>query len=320
MSTSVGFGRIISRDLTQHYDYQTRGYHHDISRTSSVKDLLGNVLYFGLRTALRVGALGLRVINAIVHIPVVICNFDLFKSKVKLAGLSAFRLLTPIAQIPLAIVGSLIKGLAPFESWQQKGVVLLRLSHEIDNYFDQLELDIAGEADEVEGSDFQMNLIFPTYVRDNGRIDGMRRSITGGHVRIVERLIRNGYSIDTVDRDGNSLLHLALMNRQEGVARRLIELDANFSLKNEAGNTPLHLAAEYGCIGIVQLLKEKGARRVQGIEGIVEKMPLFPAGAEHLVSEFFDYTTDSRNVRNLTPFDLATLCGRQQAANLLRED
>lgn len=113
------------------------------------------------------------------------------------------------------------------------------------------------------------------------------------------------------------------MNRQERVARRLVELDANFSLKNEAGNTPLHLAAKYGCTGIVQLLKGKSARRVEGIEGIVEKMPLFPAEAEHLVSEvseFFDYTTDSRNGNGLTPLNLAMLCGRQQAASLLRKD
>ena len=59
------------------------------------------------------------------------------------------------------------------------------------------------------------------------------------------------------------------------------KVDKVFSLKNEEGNTPLHLAAEYGCTGIVRLLKEKGAKRVEGIEGIVEKMPLFPAGAEH---------------------------------------
>lgn len=110
------------------------------------------------------------------------------------------------------------------------------------------------------------------------------------------------------------------MNRQERVARRLVELDANFSLKNKAGNTPFHLAAKYGCTGIVQLLKGKSARRVEEIEGIVEKMPLFPAEAEHLVSEFFDYTTDSRNGNGLTPLNLVMLCGRQQAASLLRKD
>jgi len=165
MSTSGGFGRIISRGLTKHYDFQTKGYDDDISRTSSAKDLVGNVLYFGVRTALRVCALGLRMINAIMHVPAIFIDIGSFTSKVKLSGLSAFRLLTPIIQIPLAVVGSLIKRLASSESWQHKGIVLLRIAHEIDNYLDQFELDIAGKKDEIEGSDALMNLTFPPYVR-----------------------------------------------------------------------------------------------------------------------------------------------------------
>ena len=107
MSTSAGFGRIIGRDLTKHYDYESRSS--KVSRLSGIKDLVGNAAYFSLRGALRVCTIALRILDAIAHIPTIFCNPDTFVQKIKLVGLSAARLITPPVQIFLSTIGSALK-------------------------------------------------------------------------------------------------------------------------------------------------------------------------------------------------------------------
>ena len=57
------------------------------------------------------------------------------------------------------------------------------------------------------------------------------------------------------DNNGNSYLHLAVMNQNEKVVKILINKGININMQNKLGNTALQLAYEYGNITIIKLLK-----------------------------------------------------------------
>ena len=52
--------------------------------------------------------------------------------------------------------------------------------------------------------------------------------------------------INNVDEAGNTLLHLAVEDRDLAEVDRLINEGANINIQNEDGETALHMAAEEG--------------------------------------------------------------------------
>ena len=60
------------------------------------------------------------------------------------------------------------------------------------------------------------------------------------------------------DNNGNSYLHLAVMNQNENVVKTLINKGINLNMQNKLGNTPLHLAYELGNNTIITLLTNNG--------------------------------------------------------------
>ena len=58
--------------------------------------------------------------------------------------------------------------------------------------------------------------------------------------------------------DGNSYLHLAVINQNEDIVKALIKKGINLNIQNKVGNTALHLAYEYGNSSIIKLLTQKG--------------------------------------------------------------
>lgn len=90
------------------------------------------------------------------------------------------------------------------------------------------------------------------------------RHIPGGYARVIDRCIRKGFDINTADKNGNTLLHLAADGREAAV-KYLLSRGANTNLRNKHGRTPLFLAAGRGFgVGdssseIVKLLIQHGA-------------------------------------------------------------
>ncbi|MUG98766.1 hypothetical protein F7734_43330 [Scytonema sp. UIC 10036] len=81
-----------------------------------------------------------------------------------------------------------------------------------------------------------------------------------GDVDVVRNAIFAGVDIDTVDTDGNSGLHLAILHDQLDVVRFLIEAGANIEIKHERyETTPLITAVTRGQLEIVQFLIDSGA-------------------------------------------------------------
>ena len=60
------------------------------------------------------------------------------------------------------------------------------------------------------------------------------------------------------DKEGNSYLHLAVINQNEKVVNLLIKKGININMQNKFGNTALHLAYEYGNNLIISMLINNG--------------------------------------------------------------
>lgn len=86
--------------------------------------------------------------------------------------------------------------------------------------------------------------------------------IPGGYARVIDLCIARGFDINTADKNGNTLLHLAADGKVSAV-KYLLSRGANTNLRNKDGLTPLHLAAGRGFHGsspeIVKLLVQHGA-------------------------------------------------------------
>ena len=67
-----------------------------------------------------------------------------------------------------------------------------------------------------------------------------------GRVGEVEEMLLRGIPIDTVDDNGNTILHVGCQNGSKRIARLAIKYGADINKVNYAGNTPLYFAMKYG--------------------------------------------------------------------------
>ena len=73
------------------------------------------------------------------------------------------------------------------------------------------------------------------------------------------QLLGKGASIEAMNTDDNTPLHLAIENGHSHIVELFLEHDAPVEAMDKNSNTPLHLAAKCGHTGIVELLLWKGA-------------------------------------------------------------
>ncbi|KAJ8126083.1 hypothetical protein O1611_g7554 [Lasiodiplodia mahajangana] len=88
-------------------------------------------------------------------------------------------------------------------------------------------------------------------------------AIVGGHEGTMTCLIEHGARLEHLDNQDRSALHLAILERREGLLRRLLDhCDGNETLLNcsdSSGLTPLLTAIDAGFDAGVQLLLQYGA-------------------------------------------------------------
>ena len=71
-----------------------------------------------------------------------------------------------------------------------------------------------------------------------------------------------GANVDTLTKDGNTALHLAVEERRKDCTRLLLANGSKPDVRNTRdGDTPLHIAAGRGDEQIVKLLLQKGANK-----------------------------------------------------------
>jgi hypothetical protein len=87
-----------------------------------------------------------------------------------------------------------------------------------------------------------------------------RSAYDGRHLEILRLLLEKGVDVNMRDGHGcGTLLHDASLHGQAGVARLLLEHDADVNARGDADRIPLHFACRYGHTEVVQLLLEYGA-------------------------------------------------------------
>ncbi len=93
----------------------------------------------------------------------------------------------------------------------------------------------------------------------NWRTTALHQAVQLGLVDIVQLLLERGADPNLRDGDGDSPLHLAILNHHAQIIRQLLNQGADPNAINDDGNTPLLLASESGDRHIVRLLLDKGA-------------------------------------------------------------
>jgi ankyrin repeat protein len=104
----------------------------------------------------------------------------------------------------------------------------------------------------------------------------------------LDRLISLGADINAIDKEGNSLLHLAAQSNTSNaeLISKLIARGCSISLKNKAGRTPLHQIAEADDIGSASVLLENGSQPNQ--RDRMGNTPLHLAKSEGMISTLLE--------------------------------
>ena len=84
-------------------------------------------------------------------------------------------------------------------------------------------------------------------------------AVKNGDLELLRLMIDNYYSLDINDKDGNSLLMLAVMNKQEKIVAYLLRKGINPNIANIDNQTPLLIASRNHYHLILRMLKESGA-------------------------------------------------------------
>jgi len=100
------------------------------------------------------------------------------------------------------------------------------------------------------------------------------------------------------DDNGNSYLHLAVINQLENIVRLLIKKGADINMKNNDGNTPLHFAYSTGDIKFIAILIENnGDLTIKNNDGIMPEDIEIDSFNEILDSNFINMNSNS-NISN----------------------
>lgn len=146
-----------------------------------------------------------------------------------------------------------------------------------------------------------------------------------GHKDVVEYLLANRADIKATFANGWTALHLAAYHGRKGVVELLLIQKAKVNAKGLDGNTPLHLAAMGAGIQhkeIAEMLLASKARidaRDAGGNTPLHNGALL--GRVKIVRLLLDHKAEvaAKNKKGERPLDLALRNGREDAAELLRQ-
>lgn len=170
----------------------------------------------------------------------------------------------------------------------------------------------------------QLTLIIGTSSAVAGAYEDFFKSTVNDDVRTVEQLLARGFDVNSRDEKGQNLLYLSQRDNAPKVAQVLLtHPDLRIDLPNNAGETPLMMAALRDQADWVTRMLDKGAR----IDGTAEAgkpgwTPLHYAaaspGAKALqVLLARGARVDARSPNGTTPLMMAAQYGSEEAVDLL---
>lgn len=157
--------------------------------------------------------------------------------------------------------------------------------------------------------------------------DAARAIQSGAFSNLVDVINRHPEQLNKPDKEnGFTPLHWAVMGNQTNMVKFLLAKGANVNARDPYGMTPLHKAAAFGCQEIAELLTAHGADlRAFGTKyGVIQVTPLHLAaesGFPGLVQLFLDAGVDV-NIRTegknrVTPLHMAAAKGRAEVVEIL---
>ncbi|RBP45797.1 ankyrin repeat protein [Roseimicrobium gellanilyticum] len=91
----------------------------------------------------------------------------------------------------------------------------------------------------------------------------LHQAAYGGHVEVVEMLLKAGATVDLPCGEGETALFMAVYQNRAAVVRRLLEAGANASLKVN-GKTAIEVAREKGLRDVVSILEHAAESKQKG--------------------------------------------------------
>ncbi|XP_065880110.1 ankyrin repeat domain-containing protein EMB506, chloroplastic [Euphorbia lathyris] len=134
-----------------------------------------------------------------------------------------------------------------------------------------------------------------------------------GQIRFMDTLLEEGLDIDSVDKDGFTALHKAIMGRKDSVITHLLRKGASPHITDRDGASPLHHAVQVGALQIVKLLiKCKADVNVADNEGWTPLHVALQTRNRHIVKVLLvnDADKNRRNKDGMTPLDLCLCYGK----------
>lgn len=144
----------------------------------------------------------------------------------------------------------------------------------------------------------------------------------GGHLEIVEMIVKNNVDINYQGKDGVTALFLAVRSNKRDIVRLLLSSGANPNLAIEAKQTtPLHFASQKGYTDIVNMLLEYRAEPDVELEG--GQTPLYLAtnkGNFNIVKLLLNAGADPHfSCGGTSPIELAMRKKKENIYDLMKE-
>ncbi|KAG1364051.1 ankyrin repeat domain-containing protein EMB506, chloroplastic [Cocos nucifera] len=134
-----------------------------------------------------------------------------------------------------------------------------------------------------------------------------------GQIPFMDKLLELGIDIDSVDKDGFTALHKAVIGKKEAVISHLLRKGANPHIRDRDGATSLHYAVQLGAMQTVKLLiKYKVDVNVADNDGWTPLHVAIQSRSRDIAKVLLVNGADKtrRNKDGKTPLDLSLCYGR----------